>query len=458
MRPALPSLLFALVAAAACGGGDGNEDDQRTPPPAETAASTPAPSDAQRLLGTRWVLVDVAGVPALDAPAATLEFSSLEEIHGNGSCNQFTGLVLVSGSGMVVDSLRSTLMACADAGVTAQEARYFQALRGAGLFTFEGHELLIHNDQFDQPLRFRPDEAAATAEGEWQELPPLPGGVRQETAVVALGDEIVVIGGFGADNSAQTRVEAYRPATREWRDLPDLPVAMHHANAGVVGDSIWVVGFLTGNDFRPDGRVFVLRPGADQWGAGPSMPQGTQRGASAVGVIDGRIYVAGGLRGGAVTDFSVFDPAAGTWEELPDLPLRRDHFVGGAVGTKFVVAGGREGQITSITGRVDIFDTASGEWSRGADMPTPRGGTAGAVIDGTLYVFGGEGNTADAFGVFPQAEAYDVANDRWEQLPPMPTPRHGTGAAALGGVIYIPGGADIQAYGAVDTVESFTPR
>jgi N-acetylneuraminic acid mutarotase len=89
-------------------------------------------------------------------------------------------------------------------------------------------------------------------------------------------------------------------------------------------------------------------------------------------------------------------------------------------------------------------------------MLTPRAGTAGAVVDGKLYVFGGEGNAAVASGVFPQAEAYDLARDAWIRLPNMATPRHGTGGAASGGVIYVPGGATRQAFGAVAVGERFT--
>jgi hypothetical protein len=39
----------------------------------------------------------------------------------------------------------------------------------------------------------------------------------------------------------------------------------------------------------------------------------------------------------------------------------------------------------------------------------------------------------------------------------MITPRHGTGAAGVGGVLYVPGGATQQAFGAVATHESYTP-
>ena len=90
-------------------------------------------------------------------------------------------------------------------------------------------------------------------------------------------------------------------------------------------------------------------------------------------------------------------------------------------------------------------------------MLTPRAGAAAAVLDGRLYVCGGEGNAADPSGVFPQAEAYDLASNSWTAPAPMATPRHGTGAATLGDSIYVPGGATRQAFGAVATADKFTP-
>jgi len=36
--------------------------------------------------------------------------------------------------------------------------------------------------------------------------------------------------------------------------------------------------------------------------------------------------------------------------------------------------------------------------------------------------------------------AYDVVRHRWRRLTDLPTPRHGLGVAALGGVVYVIGG------------------
>ncbi|MNL43455.1 Kelch motif protein [compost metagenome] len=42
--------------------------------------------------------------------------------------------------------------------------------------------------------------------------------------------------------------------------------------------------------------------------------------------------------------------------------------------------------------------------------------------------------------VFDNAWVYDPASDRWRALPPLPTPRHGLGAATLGNRIHVIGG------------------
>ena len=121
-------------------------------------------------------------------------------------------------------------------------------------------------------------------------------------------------------------------------------------------------------------------------------------------------------------------------------------------------AGGRESGIADHLPRLDAFNPATGVWSQRASMPTSRGGIAAAVLDGWLYVFGGEGNVARSSEVFVNVEAYDPTTDSWQVLAPMPTPRHGTGAAAVGKIIYVPGGATLAGFGAVDTNEALTPR
>jgi N-acetylneuraminic acid mutarotase len=278
---------------------------------------------------------------------------------------------------------------------------------------------------------------------------------RQETAVVELGGEIYLIGGYDEQQRIVPAVEAFNPATNTWRAVAALPIAIHHVNAAVTGDRIYIAGHLGPDGFNAGGAVFEYDPAQDAWTQKTSMPAGRERGASAVAVAGGNIFVFGGLRGGSRDEVDVYDPRADKWTSLPPMPRTVDHVVAGAIGQKIYIAGGRNA--AGLTARLDIFDPADGTWTEGAPMPTSRAGSAGAVAGQRLYVFGGEGNRAIETGVFAEVEAYDATANTWRVLAPMPTPRHGTGAAAAGGRIYVPGGAVVEGFGAVDALEAFDP-
>lgn len=301
---------------------------------------------------------------------------------------------------------------------------------------------------------------AATSCGDatpWAPAPPLARGATQETAVVAVGTRLYILGGFDGDAQIVDAVQIFDTETCSYTMGPALPKAVHHINAGVIDGTIYVAGSLEGLAFTAIGDTWSWNPATETtWTPRASMPAGTQRGAGVTGVIGGKLYIAGGLRGGAVTDVSSYDPATDQWTPEAALPQARDHACGAAVGGKLYVIGGRQASIGSTTGTV--FELApGGGWATKTAMPTARGGTACGVVGERIVVVGGEGNPDAATGVFAEAEAYDAAADQWQSLAPMPTPRHGMGAAGIGTKLYVPGGADKQAFAAVATHEILTP-
>ncbi|MDQ3365357.1 MAG: kelch repeat-containing protein, partial [Myxococcota bacterium] len=291
----------------------------------------------------------------------------------------------------------------------------------------------------------------------WASHPPLPLGPTQETAVVAVASKLYVLGGFHTDLGVVSAVQIFDPAACTWSMGPALPKPLHHINVASVGGAIYVLGALETLSFTATGEVWAWNPASETtWSARTAMPAGTQRGSSVVATIGDQIYVAGGLRNGAVADVSRFDPATNEWTALPALPAARDHACGGALDGRLVVAGGRQANITSTSPTLFAY-APGGAWSELAPMPTARGGTACGVLGDQLVVVGGEGNPDAPSGVFPQVEAYSATTTAWTTLAPMPTPRHGMGAAAIGGKLYVPGGATRQAFGAVATHEVLTP-
>jgi N-acetylneuraminic acid mutarotase len=295
-----------------------------------------------------------------------------------------------------------------------------------------------------------------TNEPEWRALASLP-AARQETAVAAIGGKIYVIGGFNGAATVVDTVEVYDPASDEWSPVAPLPEPLHHTNVAAVGGKLYLLGGLRGLSFEAIGSAWSYDPANDRWDPLTALPPGSERGSSMTAAIGSKIYVAGGYREGrAVDDFQVYDTTTDAWTPLPRVPIGRDHGVGAAARGLFFAIGGRNVSPNGHMPQVHAFDPAQGSWSDRAPLPTSRGGCAAAVLDETIIVAGGEGNLEESSGVFGETERYDPMSDRWTSLPPMRTPRHGTGAAVVDGIFYVPGGAGVQAFGAVATVEALT--
>src|SRR5204862_300819 len=101
---------------------------------------------------------------------------------------------------------------------------------------------------------------------------------------------------------------AFDPGTNRWTEKRPLPGAgLSHANVAVVGDRLFLLGP------NPDGQVLKYDPDGDSWSEGKAaLRQFTDRGAAAIGVSAGKIYVVGGstamdLGPGGET-FEVFTP------------------------------------------------------------------------------------------------------------------------------------------------------
>ncbi|CAG8958488.1 hypothetical protein HYFRA_00009802 [Hymenoscyphus fraxineus] len=294
----------------------------------------------------------------------------------------------------------------------------------------------------------------------WTTLPSIPLFPRQEHTTIYLPttDSIYIIGGMVPDNASYPipttpLVQRYALSSSTWYDVSPIPTAMNHINAAVVDGKIYVLGGMVPSpetpivlwDAAPDS--FVYDPVSDSWQRLPDMPD--YRGASITAVRENVIYLAGGLKSlgdeqDTVDTTTSYDTTTGLWSTLPPLPAPRDHAAGSVVGDTYFVLGGRSfGQFNcnDTVFALDLLDVAKGWTTKNGRMPTPRGGISAGVVGEKFYVFGGEGNRDEGSdGVFNQTEVYDVVSDFWESLGPMDIPRHGTSAVGVNGSIYIPGG------------------
>jgi N-acetylneuraminic acid mutarotase len=285
--------------------------------------------------------------------------------------------------------------------------------------------------------------AATPADGgnSWATAPPMR-EPRQEVGVA------YVCGGFGLGGVTVATVEAYDTTSGSWTTLAPMPVALNHPAAAALGGKVYVFG--GDSPTRTENVALELDPQANAWTMRSRMP--TARNAAVAIPLGDRIYVIGGTPGGR--DVEAYHPGSDTWTRLQPMPTPRNHLAGGASSGRLYVVGGRPPLTLNV---VEAYDPTTNGWSTRTPMPTGRSGHAAVVVRGCLYVFGGEGNALRPDGVFPHNEAYDPRRDAWESLAPMPTPRHGIGAAAVGERVFIAGGASLQGLGISAAHEIFTP-
>ena len=113
-------------------------------------------ADEQSLLGTEWVLVDLAGTGVSAQGEATLGFPQPGTLAGDASCNRYRAVIEFDDDGHArLSALVSTRRFCSP-DTNAQETRFLEALQGVLRLEREADGLLLHASGFDAPLRFAP--------------------------------------------------------------------------------------------------------------------------------------------------------------------------------------------------------------------------------------------------------------------------------------------------------------
>ncbi len=279
----------------------------------------------------------------------------------------------------------------------------------------------------------------------WSSGAPLP-QPRSEVAAATLGKEIAVVGGFDADGGSSARVDVYSPSADTWRRLPNLPVVVNHAAAAAAAGRLYVVGGYSGGLAGKLRRAFVFARGG--WHELPRPP--AARAAAGAAIVGGKLYVAGG-RGpvGLAKRMLVFDIARARWSTVPG-PTPREHLAVTAAGGRVYAAGGRRAGYDTNLALFESYSPAVGRWGRLPPLPSARGGTGAAAAAGLIVSVGGEAPEGTIGSVY----GFDLARGRWRALPNLPTPRHGLGVAAVGKTVYVIGGGTVPGLSVSDANES----
>lgn len=168
-------------------------------------------------------------------------------------------------------------------------------------------------------------------------------------------------------------------------------------------------------------------------------------------VLDGRIYVAGGLltpNTGYSAHFESYDPATDQWRRLATLPEARHHIALAAAGGLIYATGGFSGGFPNWRAQAStyVYDPRIDRWREGIPIPYPSAEGVFASISDRLYLVGGRMRAHEGARHFndhvdtARGLVFDPATERWSAIADAPTARNSAAAAVIDGRLYVIGG------------------
>jgi len=173
----------------------------------------------------------------------------------------------------------------------------------------------------------------------------------------------------------------------------------------------------------------------------------------------GRIYLLGGASSSAaLASCLVYEIATRSWSRLPDLPAPRSQLAAMRRSDGWLIAAGGLAGLDGSEPRGEVWalPPLATAWQPLAALPgepAARGGCAYGAVLGQLVCAGGEGGQLARGAV----DSFDPYSDVWTAREAMPVARAGTQGAAIGGRLFVPGGAEALTLDPTDTLYIYAP-
>jgi N-acetylneuraminic acid mutarotase len=238
---------------------------------------------------------------------------------------------------------------------------------------------------------------------------------------------LYVIGGRSS-GSGVSSVRMYQVGRNSWIRRAEYPIRVYSTNgAGVVNGKIYVSGGLT--EFHTTRHeLYMYDPATNVWTRKRDMPDYTWGGIT--GVINNKLYVLTCTMQddcytvNAPLNLYRYDPATDQWTDLGLSPAQHRPPMGGTIGGKLYFTGRSDAGAALLT----VYDPGTNQWTSRTPMNNARFDGAAATLGAKLYILGGweqhDGNNVHVRTV----NVYNPASDSWTKAAPMPTDRTGYSA------------------------------
>lgn len=286
----------------------------------------------------------------------------------------------------------------------------------------------------------------------------------QLTDAVYYNGNIFVMGGQDAAAAETNANQAFNIAGNAWAARTAVPSQANggpaadgrvDARMAVIDNIIYYIGGINGGTYVE--LVQRYNADTDTW-LTPAADLPAARAGGAVGVINGRIYYAGGYSAAGVGEDNVYEynPLLDEWNEVAAIStaavLEAWHMAYAVIENRLYIAGGQVngGSRTAMT---FVYDPAVDTWTQLTDMPRydfsnnsgPAMGVAGAAVNGIFHVFGGDWLSGHSNA--PAHMMYNHLLDEWyiADEPAWPGATYHVCAVDEDGVIYLMGGLRYEA-------------
>lgn len=277
------------------------------------------------------------------------------------------------------------------------------------------------------------------------------------SAPSALVDVVVQSNGLTSTIPAAFRyLKRSGQGTGTWTTGPALPGPQGEVAGGVVGGVLYLVG-----EDSPATYAFDFTTGS--WCSDLAIrPHPGHHHAAEV--INGKLYLFGGLHDNASDKVQIFDPQAGpigscgpvgAWTLGATMPFTSGSASSALIGGKVYLAGGIDGAEVGTITSAAVYNPQLNSWSSIAPMPVGFGRNhAASATDGSrLYIFGGRTGPnvvsvgfGDVLIYTPSTNTWQVNVDGGNPVPPLPHGRGGMGKAVFfNGEFYVIGGETLPA-------------
>ncbi|WP_250658213.1 kelch repeat-containing protein [Alkalimarinus coralli] len=300
----------------------------------------------------------------------------------------------------------------------------------------------------------------AVSSGCWESLSDSPESLL-DSGSTSYNGKLYTVGGKTPSGPVNSVFE-YSTSTDTWSQLTNKPgTPVENPAAVAFNNAIYVFGGSTLPFSGATHEAYRYDIASDSWSAIANMP--TARGGIRAEVINGLIYIAGGMdqSGASINTLEIYDPVSNSWSSGSPMNEVRDNPGTAVINGKLYVIGGRERTSNGVTingtkSSGEVYNPANDSWNSIANMPTGRRTMVVGALNEKIQVIGGEYNPAAPDFMFRENEEYDPVFDTWTALPITPYPRHGAAFSTINNALYINGGGEKGGSSFTNTTEKFT--